>query len=102
MNVFDRGRARGRPEARKTTMTTRLLPIAEPGVRRAAPFGPVPHGWPGLRLGFRPFYLAAASFAVAAMALWPAVFLGGVRPATGFAPVLWQAHEMLFCVLLVV
>jgi uncharacterized protein involved in response to NO len=35
-------------------------------------------------------------FAVAAMALWPAVFLGRVRPASGLAPVLWHAHEMIF------
>ncbi len=83
-------------------MTTRLLTIAEPGGRRAAPFGPVPRGWPGLRLGFRPFYLAAALFAVAAMALWPAVFLGRVRPASGLAPVLWHAHEMIFGVAMAV
>ena len=77
-------------------MATRLLTIAEPGGARAAPFGPAPHGWPGLRLGFRPFYLAAALFAVVAMALWPAVFLGRVRPASGLAPTLWHAHEMIF------
>jgi uncharacterized protein involved in response to NO len=52
-----------------------------------------------LRLGFRPFYLAAALAAVAAMALWPAVFLGRVRPASGLAPVAWHAHEMLFGVM---
>jgi len=77
-------------------MATRLLTIAEPGGPRGAPVGPAPSGWPGLRLGFRPFYLAATLFAVAAMALWPAVFLGRVRPASGLAPVLWHAHEMIF------
>jgi uncharacterized protein involved in response to NO len=77
-------------------MAARLLTIAEPGGTRAAPSGPAAHGRPGLRLGFRPFYLAAALFAVAAMALWPAVFLGRVRPASGLAPLPWHAHEMIF------
>lgn len=78
-------------------MATRLLIIAEPeGGARAALLGPPPRGWPGLRLGFRPFYLAAALFAVAAMALWPAVFLGRLRPASGLAATAWHAHEMIF------
>lgn len=77
-------------------MAARLLTIAEPGGAHAAVAGPAPHGWPGLRLGFRPFYLAAALFAVVAMALWPAVFLGRVRPVSGLAPTLWHAHEMIF------
>jgi uncharacterized protein involved in response to NO len=80
-------------------MATRLLTLAEPGV---APIGPAPHGWPGLRLGFRPFYLAAALLAVVAMALWPAVFLGRVRPVSGLAPTAWHAHEMIFGVMMAV
>jgi uncharacterized protein involved in response to NO len=51
---------------------------------------------PFLRLGFRPFYFGAALFAVVAMSLWYAVFLGQLAPASGLAPVLWHAHEMLF------
>jgi len=81
---------------------TRLLTISEPGGRRAGPAGPAPYGWPGLRLGFRPFYLAAALFAVAAMALWPAIFLGRLRPASALAPTLWHAHEMIFGVTMAV
>jgi len=78
-------------------MATRLLTIAEPqGGARAALPGPAPHGWPGLRLGFRPFYLAAALLAVAAMALWPAVFLGRLRPVGGLGATPWHAHEMIF------
>ena len=55
-----------------------------------------PTGWPLLRLGFRPFYLGAAVFAVLALPLWLALFLGWVSLDLGVAPVLWHAHEMLF------
>jgi uncharacterized protein involved in response to NO len=79
-----------------------LMMIAEPMSIRPAPPGPPPRGWPALRLGFRPFYLAAALAAVAAMALWPAVFMGRVRPASGLAPTLWHAHEMIFGVMMAV
>jgi len=76
-----------------------LMMIAEPVSPRPVPGGPAPRGWPGLRLGFRPFYLAAALAAVAAMALWPAVFMGRLRPVSGLAPTLWHAHEMIFGVM---
>ena len=83
-------------------MSTILLTISEPGSRSGA-LGPSPRGLPLLRLGFRPFYLAAALAAVALMALWPAVLLGHVRPASGLAPSLWHAHEMVFgCIAAVV
>jgi uncharacterized protein involved in response to NO len=57
---------------------------------------PPPAGWPLLRLGFRPFYLGAALFALAAMPLWIALSLGQVTLALTVSPVLWHAHEMLF------
>ena len=57
---------------------------------------PAPEGLPLLRLGFRPFYVGAALFAVVAMVLWYPIFLGQMTPASGVAPVLWHAHEMLF------
>lgn len=57
---------------------------------------PPSFGMPFLRLGFRPFYLGAALFAVTAMVLWHSVFFGMLTPATGLAPVLWHGHEMLF------
>jgi uncharacterized protein involved in response to NO len=53
-------------------------------------------GLPFLRLGFRPFYFGAALFAVLVMVSWYGVFLGQLVPASGLAPVLWHAHEMLF------
>jgi uncharacterized protein involved in response to NO len=57
---------------------------------------PPPAGWPLLRLGFRPFYLGAALFAVLAMPLWIAIYLGQVAWALAVPPLLWHAHEMLF------
>lgn len=83
-------------------MASRLLTIAEPVALGRGAGGPAPQGWPVLRLGFRPFYLAAALAAVGAMALWPAVFMGRMRPASGLAPTLWHAHEMLFGVMMAV
>lgn len=79
-----------------------LMMIAEPVSMRPAPAGPPPRGWPGLRLGFRPFYLAAALAAVVAMILWPAVFMGRVRPVSGLAPTLWHGHEMILGVMVAV
>jgi uncharacterized protein involved in response to NO len=83
-------------------MSTLLLKIEEPSPLRR-PIGPAPAGLPFLRLGFRPFYLGAALAAVVLMALWPAIFLGHLRPASGLAPTLWHAHEMIFgCITAVV
>jgi len=53
-------------------------------------------GWPLLRLGFRPFYLGAALFAVLAIPLWIALFLGQLTLPLAVPPLLWHAHEMLF------
>lgn len=53
-------------------------------------------GLPLLSRGFRPFFLGAGLFALAAIAIWPAVFLGEVILPTAFSPVEWHAHEMLF------
>jgi uncharacterized protein involved in response to NO len=57
---------------------------------------PPAHGWPVLRLGFRPFYLVAAVFACLAVPLWVALFLGHITLHLTVAPMLWHAHEMLF------
>ena len=57
---------------------------------------PQPTGWPVLRLGFRPFYLGAALFALLAIPLWVALFLGHGTLAMPLSPLLWHAHEMLF------
>lgn len=55
-----------------------------------------PRGWPLLRLGFRPFYLGAAAYAMLAVPLWIALLLGRASMTLTLAPVLWHAHEMLF------
>lgn len=66
-----------------------------PGVTRAQPGGPH-RGWPVLRLGFRPFYLGAAAFAVVGIAAWYPVYMGRLPVAPGLSPLLWHAHEMVF------
>ena len=54
------------------------------------------HGWPLLRLGFRPFYLGAAVFACLAIPMWMLVFTGRASWTAEVSPLLWHAHEMLF------
>lgn len=57
----------------------------------------IPAGAAWLRLGFRPFFLGASFFAVFSVALWAVAYNAGVSPVTtGFEPVIWHAHEMLF------
>ncbi len=47
-------------------------------------------------LGFRPFYLAAAAFAVVAIPVWVAFYLG-LLPAGGYLQgAAWHSHEMIF------
>lgn len=53
-------------------------------------------GWPLLRLGFRPFYLGAAAFALLSIPLWVTMYLGQWNLALALPPLLWHAHEMLF------
>ena len=58
---------------------------------------PLPHpGWPLFRLGFRPFYLGAAAFAVLAIPYWVAGLQGLVALPSTVPPLLWHAHEMVF------
>ena len=47
------------------------------------------------RLGFRPFYLLAATFAALSIALWALQF-AGLLPHAYLAGPTWHAHEMLF------
>ena len=56
-------------------------------------------GWPGaafLSLGFRPFFLGGAAWAVAAMALWVLQLAGGPSLPTAFDPTSWHAHAFVF------
>ena len=50
-----------------------------------------------LNLGFRPFFAAAAVFAVFSMTMWMGVYVfGGQWPLAGLSAVSWHAHEMLY------
>jgi uncharacterized protein involved in response to NO len=49
-----------------------------------------------LRLGFRPFYLLAATFAIVAMLLWLFSFTGQLQFGEYLQGVLWHGHEMVF------
>lgn len=49
-----------------------------------------------LSQGFRPFFLGAALWAAAAIALWITILTTGMLPPSGFPPVLWHIHAMLF------
>lgn len=58
---------------------------------------PTNFGPPILRLGFRPFFLAAGVFSILAMAIWMANYVFSVEFAfSGMSPGLWHAHEMMF------
>ncbi|AFL52403.1 uncharacterized protein involved in response to NO [Sinorhizobium fredii] len=46
--------------------------------------------------GFRPFFLGAAIWAVAAMTLWIAALAGHLEIAGSYGAHAWHAHEMLF------
>lgn len=48
------------------------------------------------RLGFRPFFLAGALFALLAVALWAAVLHGLTNPAVPGGTLAWHRHEMPF------
>lgn len=55
------------------------------------------YGGPALfSAGFRPFFLAAALWAVLAIPLWLAVYATGLVLPSGLPPVIWHAHEMIF------
>lgn len=49
-----------------------------------------------LSLGFRPFFLSTALWALLAMAVWLPMLAGWVRLPSTFDPVSWHAHEALF------
>jgi uncharacterized protein involved in response to NO len=49
-----------------------------------------------LSLGFRPFFLAGALWAVVAVMLWLPQYFGEVSLKNAFAPLDWHAHEALF------
>jgi uncharacterized protein involved in response to NO len=70
-------------------MATQFLHIQQPGQK--------PHPFALFNLGFRPFFLLAALFAMVSMGAWGSVYFG-VNSLAGLqiAPQQWHAHEMLF------
>ena len=57
----------------------------------------IPTGLPLFRLGFRPFFLGAALFAVVLVFIWMLVYFQGVElDFSGMSPATWHAHEMIF------
>lgn len=56
-----------------------------------------PRGFALFNLGFRPFFLAGACFAIYAMLSWALYFNGYISLASGsITPNQWHAHEMLY------
>ena len=51
---------------------------------------------PLLALGFRPFYLFAAVFAIVAVTAWLLSYSGGVLPGNYLQGMSWHSHEMIF------
>jgi len=51
---------------------------------------------PLFSLGFRPFYLLAGLFALLAVPLWIASWLGVVQPGSYLGGMSWHGHEMVF------
>nr|MBS0019256.1 NnrS family protein [Gammaproteobacteria bacterium] len=49
-----------------------------------------------LVLGFRPFFLLAASFAVVQVGIWLGFYVGRSNLATYYSGTLWHGHEMIF------
>src|ERR1700687_6518851 len=49
-----------------------------------------------LSAGFRPFFLAAASWAALAIPLWLCAFAGSIALPSTLAPTTWHVHEMVY------
>ena len=69
--------------------------------KRLRPAGGIPRGLartgPVLfSYGFRPFFLGAGVWAIAAMALWVRALAGGPQPGGAYGAANWHMHEMLF------
>src|SRR3954451_10838514 len=76
------------PETVKTvTRGEQMLALRKRRMAAAHPF---------LRGGFRPFFFGAAMWGIIALALWLCSIGGALQVPTGFDPVAWHRHEMLF------
>lgn len=69
---------------------------ANPSVSRPVPRGLLRTGPVLFSYGFRPFFLGAALWAIAAMGLWIAALTGQITIAETYGAPNWHAHEMLF------
>ena len=49
-----------------------------------------------LRGGFRPFFFGGAAWALISLTLWLTSLAGGLALPSGFEPLAWHRHEMLF------
>ncbi len=74
-------------------MTT---PPPAPAKRQPVPRGIARSGPVIFSYGFRPFFLAAGLWAVAAMALWIGALISGWDVGGSYGGPYWHAHEMLF------
>jgi uncharacterized protein involved in response to NO len=79
------------PDAAGVRATPQAIPIPRVDEPRERYAGPAI-----LRQGFRPFFLAAALWAVAAVVLWLPILLGWIALPSAFDPLAWHAHEMIF------
>jgi uncharacterized protein involved in response to NO len=70
-----------------------LISLRLPGLEKGTTG---PGGFALGRMGFRPFFLLAALFAVGAMPLWLLVLNGRVELETRGGALSWHAHEMIF------
>lgn len=71
------------------------MPVS-PSVSRPVPRGLSRTGPVLFSYGFRPFFLGAALWAIAAMGLWIAAISGHLTLAEAYGAPNWHAHEMLF------
>ena len=69
-----------------------VIPLAEPVRRPATP----PRGFALFALGFRPFYLLAASLALLIVPLWVLILAGWMPGPTTLPGLFWHGHEMIF------
>ena len=70
--------------------------ISPAAKRQPVPRGIATEGPVLFSYGFRPFFLGAGFWAVAAMVLWIGALVGGWEVGGSYGPVFWHAHEMLF------
>ncbi|GAB2895412.1 NnrS family protein [Uliginosibacterium flavum] len=69
-----------------------VIPLTEPRRKPVVP----PRGFSLFALGFRPFYLFAATLALLLVPLWVLMLAGAVGLQPAMPTLLWHGHEMIF------